>query len=237
MQAAFLLTLALGSTDAEADYRAAADAVLASDPNAAIGLLESLVERGHGSADVYFDLGIALEDAGRPIDALVAYERALAADPRDDEARHNLESLRAQLAPSAPPREALGVADAVGPWLAWLPTHFIGWMAAGLLALLGLYRGSAGSSPPAAGPALALALLGLVLTGLAAAAASDHRAVVTTETALLEGPDPRFAELAELEAGEGLRVVSPPGPRFVEVQRADGVLGHVDLAAVTLVQP
>lgn len=228
--------LAAGAADAaEADFDAAADAVLAGRPEAAVGLLRSLVDRGYGSADVYYDLGYALEEADRPIEAVIAYERALAVAPDDEDARTNLARLRARWVPDAPRAEPLGLSDAVGPWTSRLPIGPIGWVSAGLLALLGLARGL-GRRLPFEGPAAGLASGGLLLVALAGFAV-DHRAVVREPTPLLEGPDRRFASVAELGAGEGLRVLDPSPGAYWKVQRADGVVGYATRSAVVSIQP
>jgi hypothetical protein len=54
----------------------------------------ALAERTPQAADVYFNLGNAEAHAGRLGPAVWAFEQALVLDPADDDALHNLESVR-----------------------------------------------------------------------------------------------------------------------------------------------
>ena len=236
-----LAVAAAPEADARADAEAAAERILANEPEEAVALLESVLARGFDGADVYYDLGIALEDAGRPVDAVLAYERALLRSPGDADAAHNLARLRAELLPDAPaPSErALGLADAFGPWLAPLPVAAIGWGAA-LALLVGCGLPSL-RRPPLRGfraVAFSAAAVGLAVVGLAAAVErSGDRAVVTASTPLRAAPDPNAEVSGTLRPGETVIRRGPARGPFDAVQRADGTVGHAERDALAPVRP
>ena len=72
------------------------EAYSAADYESAAGYFQKLVDSGHKSADVYFNLGNSLlkqRETGR---AILNYERALRLDPSNEDVRYNLEFARSQ---------------------------------------------------------------------------------------------------------------------------------------------
>src|SRR5262249_52216666 len=95
---------------------------------------------------LYFNLGNAKAQSGKPIDAILAYERALRLAPNDPDTRANLELVRAKLA-GTKPGEASGaantdehgsvvLADVVQPLIAPFPLPFFAGPGAAANALL-----------------------------------------------------------------------------------------------------
>jgi tetratricopeptide (TPR) repeat protein len=88
------LPLCAGAADAPAAAFEKANAAFAAgrydDAAAAYRALADTTPR----VDVYFNLGTAEANAGRLGPAVWAFEQALVLDPADDDARHNLESVR-----------------------------------------------------------------------------------------------------------------------------------------------
>lgn len=80
-------------TGSQALVRLGLMAVLGGDLEAAIRLLEQAVEKDSASAFASRNLAVALEDAGRPDEALVAYRRVVELEPDDAIAHHSLGRL------------------------------------------------------------------------------------------------------------------------------------------------
>lgn len=227
----FAAVLLAAPADITGDFEAANERALAGEAEQAEALYTSILERGYEDSDVYYNLGHTLEDQGRLVDAIVAYERALWRDPGDAEARQSVDRLRARVAPEAPARDAdaVGFADAFGPWIRGLPMGLIGWTAAALF-FVGCLLRVLGRPRPAWG-VLVCAGLGLGAVALGAAVAADRAAVVVDGVPLREGPDPRFAERARVLRGERVRWIGRDAG-FIEVQRADGTTGYVERGAL-----
>lgn len=226
-----VLLLGPGAPDAILrDFRAANERALAGEHDQAIALYRSLLERGYEDGGVYYNLGHVLEDAGRSVEAIVAYERALARDPSDEEARENLRRLRARTLPGLPEASAEvgGLSDVLSPLLLPLPIGLIGWAAAiaWLLAfLLFAVRGPRAGALPRM--LVGFAGLGLVVVALRASLERDLRAVVLKKAIVREGPDPRFAARGDALPGEPVRILGRQGS-FREVKRRDGQTGWVE---------
>lgn len=77
------------------------------EPAQAIELYRSLVERGHGSAELYYNLGNAYLRNGELGRSIASYRRSLALAPRNEDTRANLAFARKSttdaIAPPAPP--------------------------------------------------------------------------------------------------------------------------------------
>ncbi|MGQ0644684.1 MAG: tetratricopeptide repeat protein [Elusimicrobiota bacterium] len=93
---------------------------------------EDVLRRGWGGAGLYYNLGNAYYRLGRLGRARLWYERASAADPSHEDARHNLALIRAQWPEEAPPGFLEGKEAAAG-WI-FLAANFFFFllMAAGL---------------------------------------------------------------------------------------------------------
>lgn len=208
------------------DFEAGNERALAGDVAQAEALYRSVLEQGYEDADVYYNLGHVLEET-QPLEAILAYERALALDPGDTEARSNLSALRTRFAPKAPsPPEGAesggsfaAAIRSTTPAAAWLAA--LSFFAAGLMLAL---RGPKGRSG-----ALLLGLAGLVgLGGLALGLsfAPPDQAVIREDARLREGPDPRFGVRGGVVTGESVIIESRDGD-FVEVRRVDGTAGWI----------
>jgi Flp pilus assembly protein TadD len=77
-------------------YRSGTEALDHDDPARAVADLERAAALAPEASSVHNHLGIAYEEAGRPEDALRAYERAVDLDCENQAAQHNLEVLRAR---------------------------------------------------------------------------------------------------------------------------------------------
>ncbi len=83
-------------------YDRGGEALDAGDTRSAIDHLERAAELVPEASEVQNNLGIAYQAAGRRVEALVAYERAVALDCDNAAAQHNLDALRARLFPEEP---------------------------------------------------------------------------------------------------------------------------------------
>jgi Flp pilus assembly protein TadD len=98
--AALVLAAALGgcaSLQAERLYQSGTEALDRHDPQRAVADLERAAALAPDVSAIQNHLGIAYEDAGRPEDALHAFERAVALDCGNAAAVANLRDMRAQL--------------------------------------------------------------------------------------------------------------------------------------------
>lgn len=75
-------------------FQQANDKYKSGDFKAASDLYTKLTQTGNGSADVYYNLGNSVLRLGQKGQALVYYERALKADPRDKDIRWNIQVLK-----------------------------------------------------------------------------------------------------------------------------------------------
>lgn len=92
MTVLLLILAAAAAPDAYMDtYTSAGKAYDAGDYAGAIGMYEQLVNESVSNPAVYYNLGNAYYRKGDLGGAIANYERALALDPRMDQARHNLE--------------------------------------------------------------------------------------------------------------------------------------------------
>ncbi len=222
--------------DIERDFAAAGERALAGDNEQAVALYRSVLERGYDGADVHYNLGVALEDVGRPVDAIVAYERALWRNPGDIDAETNLARLRAATVRGAPDfdPDAASLGEVFGPWVRGLPVGLLGWSAA--LALLGACALRAAQSRVGLSNALfSVAAVFGIAVGLAAAVDGEERAVVTAAAPLRAGPDPRFESRASAVPGEPVRILKARGA-FREVLRADGSTGWIERDGLALLR-
>ena len=92
---AFLLTaVSLHAADRDGELRAAEKAYADGNYPAAAEQYEALIKNYGESAEVYYNLGNAYYKLGRIAPAILNYERALAMNPGDGDARFNLEMAR-----------------------------------------------------------------------------------------------------------------------------------------------
>ncbi|MDF1564712.1 MAG: tetratricopeptide repeat protein [Deltaproteobacteria bacterium] len=221
-------------TPAEAEllFRRANDTFLSGAPAEAARLYTLLVEAGFGSADVHYNLGTAALKAGDLGVAVLAFERALRADPGHEDARANLEAALERNVD-----EVVG-ADEGPPFFERLarrlPVAPIAWGFAGawvllfgglLLRRLQRLRGLATTAAVLGG--VASLLLGAALADLYWYRETVHRAVVTAPAvSVRKGPAPRFETAFEIHQGLVVRALEADGP-YLRVQLANGLEGWV----------
>jgi len=98
LSAALALAAALGgcaSLQAERLYQSGTQALDRHDPQRAVADLERAAALAPEVSVIQNHLGLAYQDAGRPDDALHAFERAVALDCGNDAAVANLRAMRA----------------------------------------------------------------------------------------------------------------------------------------------
>lgn len=238
-------TGALSDDEAQRDFAAANERALKGDHQAAVGLYQTLVDRGVHHEDLFYNLGNAQAAAQKPVEAIISYERALLLSPSDQDARANLEAVRASLRPKRKSQPNLQeapvvLADVVRPLIAPLPKGPALWtllicnaLFFGILIALGR-RSIRALKFGAAAALLGASISGLIVLGHAVLA-SDQRAVVRTRTVLKEGPHPRFKDKQAAERGAGVRILKRDNS-WLEVQQADGTAGWLKSNQVTLVK-
>ncbi|MEL7371895.1 MAG: tetratricopeptide repeat protein [Myxococcota bacterium] len=227
-----LLTLAV-PPDVQSDFTAANDRALQGDLRGAIALYESLYERGIHNPDVLFNLGNAYAKNDQPLDAVIAYERALRLSPGDEDILANLSLVRNRLSSDGTndietPEAPLSAADAFAPWVAVVPPFLVA------LALLignalfwwGLWVPARRWTFVSVGGGLAAVAAILLIAH--AVVAGDDVAVVKQPTPLREGPRPQFREAGTLPIGARVRIIDTDGS-WREVQRDDGTTGWLRL--------
>jgi tetratricopeptide (TPR) repeat protein len=238
---ALALAAAAPPDDAAArDFAAANDKVLKGEFAEAGRLYDALLERGVVNADVYYNRGNAWAGQGRPVDAVVAYERALRLDPAHEDARANLEALRARLAKGVPGPEvepgaeaAVALADVLRPLLAPFPPGPFAWAVVGAELLLAGALWVLRRRPTRRGPWVGAAVVGGLALLLSGAITAGHQvvraeplAVARSKSELRQGPDARFGAAGWVAPGARVRVVEADGA-WRKVQQQDGTSGWV----------
>lgn len=187
---AWLARPALG---AEAAAQAAVE-WKAGRPARAAGLYGQALGSGGDSADLWFDMGCALERAGDRPRALAALEVASERAPRDGEIRRRRDALARALGVAGPERRLfVSPGEGLATWSVLA--------CAGVLLWMGRRRALA-----AASLALGCAGAGVLLFALAA----DPGGIVLGDAAAVRsGPGRDFAEVAELRPGTRVRLRGP----------------------------
>ncbi|MFP6663263.1 MAG: BatD family protein [Deltaproteobacteria bacterium] len=185
--------------------------------------LAAVARQGGVSANLLFDLGNAALRAGRPGEAILAYERARLLAPRDSAIQANLRQARQVAELPAPEEDAwTRLADQLSPddWaLAATAVLFLTCLLV-LLATLGRKTERIRSLLAIAAVALLL-LWGLFATRLE----SSRFAIVTGNApALLGAPFPSAVPDSNLKTGETVRVLSKHNG-FLLVRTTDGRSG------------
>jgi tetratricopeptide (TPR) repeat protein len=230
-----------GSRAAHADrldeaWRRGNDAYLHGDYGAAIVAYEELRRQGIASADLYFNLGDAYFRNRALGPAIWAFERAVALDPSDEDARFNLVEARKLAAQTArdriqgEEREPVWVraVTALGPATeAWL---FVGTYV-GFFALLFVRRRVATDARTALGAAaavLAAAALvsGALLAGRAELARVPFGVVLPDAVAVKDGADASYHTSFELHAGLKVRLVDRDQD-WLRIRLGNGLEGWV----------
>lgn len=131
----FLLVLLAAGNAFAGSFEEANEKYRAGDFKGAAQAYQEIVRSGHGTAAVQFNLGNSLLRLGKKAEALLAFERALKADPRNSDLRWNIGVVRSMLTDR----------DEEGPsaWLGtlrraagWISIDETAWTLAGLAFLL-----------------------------------------------------------------------------------------------------
>lgn len=218
------------------DFAEANEQALKGETKSAIALYESVLASGVANADLYLNLGNSYAEAGREIDAIIAYERGLRLSPGDEDLAANLAFLRGRAekkaASEANAEGTVVLADAIEPFVAVLPRDLFAYGAiAGSFLLFGALLLRKRAIAIAGGVVLGVALLGV---GGHFVLARDPRGVINASAELKEGPHERFKVSGKVPAGTRVRVVEEE-PGFVKILRQDGTSGWVSAKSVTRV--
>ena len=138
MKALFFLLLGLWGTPVMAGPTELQDqanqAYVQGDFAEAARLWSSLIEAGHPTGDLYYNLGNALYRDGRNSQSILAWRRAQTLSPRDGDVAANLDRARRQVQDQLPVDGTPGLFF----WQATLSLGEQGWLAGILLGFLGL---------------------------------------------------------------------------------------------------
>jgi tetratricopeptide (TPR) repeat protein len=238
---ALLLLLLAATPQQEADFRSANERALEGNLDGAIELYGTLLSAGIDDADVHYNLGNAYAQAGKPIEAVLSYERALRRSPGDAEILENLRSVRRKLAnvTEDAPASTLTAADAIEPMIAALPLVWFAWIAIGANAMLfGAWFMRRRSSKRIFGVLTAVSAVALALALAVVAGhwtvARDPRGVLVNQVELREGPNAKNKSKGPALRGGRVRVIDQADD-FLEVLQEDGTSGWVPAKAVTRV--
>lgn len=197
------------------------------------------IDAGAHSADLYYDLGVALYRGGHLGQAICAWQRAAWLSPRDGDVRVNLSRASAQTTDAlTPPSEPV--------WARWIGPAELGWLgslAVGL-GVLGLAAGVAARRRPGiAWSAAATGLFGIALGApLCLGANARIHALETPVAVVLEPQVPVRSTgaggvvLFELHEGTSVRVREALQDQ-VQIELEDGRRGWMPAAALGVVDP
>jgi tetratricopeptide (TPR) repeat protein len=222
---------------ARADLEAANAALLAGDPVAAAEAYADLIDAGHRSADLHYNLGNALYGAGDLSGAVLAWRRAELLNPRDGDVTANLEHARRQLPDRIDPLDTPGLLF----WRGMLSPAEQGWGAAVLLGAAGLCGLAWRLRPGFPRPLLpALGVPGLLLAASTAATLHDLEtrpgAVVRVQEVEVRSAGAGGVVLFELHAGAEV-VVQDAAAGMAQIALPDGRRGWVPGTALARVDP
>ncbi len=200
-------------------------------------LWEALIEAGHPTGDLYYNLGNALYRQGEVPRAVLAWRRARVLSPRDGDIDANLDRARRLVEDRLETNGEPGLFF----WQAMLSTSEQGWLAAALVGLLGLL-GVASRLRRERYPALPAALIGvpaLLLVASTVDALQDPLGGVLLAPAVevrSAGGTGAGVVLFTLHAGAEVRCGETLGS-WLLVSLPDGRKGWVPTRAVGLVDP
>lgn len=223
---------------AEQDFQAANERSLEGDFKGAAALYRSLIERGAEHPELHYNLGNAYAAQDLHVKAIISYERALRLHPAHEDARANLDAVRARLTSAAkiPPVEGeqdLALTDVMRPLLLPFPPTPVAWGLVLAQALMFILWGFARkSSDPrtqrnllnGARWAAALALGLATITVGHALLQNESVALSQTLFELRQGPDARFDTSGKVLPGARLRVLEAEG-NWSKVLQKDGTTG------------
>jgi tetratricopeptide (TPR) repeat protein len=231
----------LGVAPARADrveeaWRRGNESYLHGDYAAAVAAYEEVDRQGLPSADVAFNLGAAYFRKGAIGPAIWAFERALAIDANDEDARYNLDKARKLAARRA--QDRIEGEDKDPAWMRIVgglsrstATWFFVATYVGLFALLVVRRWARSESRPALTAVVAVLAAGAALSGalLAGRVYLDRipfGVVLPDEIAVKEGADANYRTSFAAHAGLRVRVVDRDQD-WLRVRLANGLEGWV----------
>ncbi|MDP2359852.1 MAG: tetratricopeptide repeat protein [bacterium] len=227
-------------------FAAAQEAYQREDFPQAVQLWQSLLDEGYGGGELVYNLGNAHFRQGDLGRAVLNWERALLLDPRDRDARANLDLVRARLADQFDPHVRLPLWDALDGLLARLPSALLAW------ATLIFALGAAGVGAcryvvperrlPAAGRLLLAMLMLPALAGLTLLLLQDRRLSHRPRAVLLApkvevraAPSPGATAQFDLHVGTTVVLLREGEQGWCEIELPDGRSGWVPPASVELV--
>ncbi|MFA7331433.1 MAG: BatD family protein [Candidatus Delongbacteria bacterium] len=122
-----ILSASAGAATPEERFEAARQAYEVGDFPAAAQGWQALLDEGYGGLELVYNLGNAWYRCGDSGRAVLNWERALALQPLDRDARANLEIIRPSLADRFEAPVRLPIWDTLDGWLALLPTALLAW--------------------------------------------------------------------------------------------------------------
>jgi tetratricopeptide (TPR) repeat protein len=217
-------------------WRRGNEAYLHGDYAAAVAAYEEVDRQGPASSDLAFNLGDAYFRKGAIGPAIWAYERALALDPGDEDARYNLDKARKLAARRA--HDRMEGEDKDPAWMRFvggLAPSMVTWSFVALYvlffaALVARRRARSETRPALTAAAAALAagalLAGALLAGRVHLDRIPFGVVLPDEVAVKEGADVNYRTSFEAHAGLRVRVVDRDQD-WVRVRLANGLEGWV----------
>jgi hypothetical protein len=212
------------------------DAYFRGDYNAAVAAYEQLDRQGVVSADLYYNLGVAHFRLGGLGRAVWAFERAVALDPDDEDARFNLAQTR-KLADRRV-RDKIEGAERDPTWIR-VVTFFSGsqqtWgflvLYFGCFALLFLRRRAGEASRAALGAGAALVgvgalVAGVLLAGRVVLEQIPFGVVLPDDVAVKEGADPNYRTSFAVHSGLRVRLLEREQD-WVRIRLSNGLEGWV----------
>jgi tetratricopeptide (TPR) repeat protein len=223
-------------------WKSGNDAYLRGDYAAAVAAYEQLDRQQVTSSELAFNLGNAYYRKGQLGPAIWSWERALALDPEQDDARYNLEQARKAVATRV--HDKIEGAEREPVWMrvvSQLPASTETWLFVGLyvafFVALGLRLRARRLNGPDEGHAAAWTALAAILGVGAALAATllvgrvamnrlPFGVVLPDQTAVKEGADPNYKTSFDIHAGLRVRLLEYDQD-WVRIRLANGLEGWV----------
>jgi len=204
-------------------------------------LYESIVQNGHVSGDLCYNLGNAYYKTGNIAKAILNYERARRLMPSDEDLRHNLQIANLVITDRIEPAPRLFVWDYWDGLKSMVSTRTATWLAyfvfvvlvltVSLVVLARTYRLRKAGLLASVVTGLTLVVL-LVL--LFAKIADDHRTdeaiVIASITTIKNSPDSKSSDAFVLHAGVKIQIIDSVSD-WVKIRLADGKVGWMERAA------
>lgn len=204
-------------------------------------LYESIIQNGHVSGDIYYNLGNAHYKTGNIAKAILNYERARRLMPSDEDLRHNLQLANLVITDRIDPAPRLFVWDywdglknmvstRAATWLAYF-VFVVLMLTVSLVVLARTYRLRKASF-------LGSVVTGLTLIGLLvvlfAKIADDHRTdeaiVLASITTIKNSPDSKSSDAFVLHSGVKIQIIDSVSD-WVKIRLVDGKVGWMEKAA------